>query len=224
MYTKTRRHFLFSISAVAAAVAAGFPVRAAMGPNDKFDLVVKGGTVLDPSQKLNAKRDIGMRFGVIEAIEADIPGGARTAGARRNGSHRVARPDRSCIRMSSLMVPRSAFLRTNSVPIRQCDRGVSGRRRANNFAIFPSSHSGSNAHAAVRVRAHREHRVCRVSRYRSSSTSTLQSRRCGESSRENADIVIGIKVSMSENVIAKHGLEPLRRSIRACDLQAPARK
>jgi hypothetical protein len=73
MYTKTRRHFLFSLSAVAAAVAAGFPVRAAMGPNDKFDLVVKGGTVLDPSQKLNAKRDIGMRFGVIEAIEADIP-------------------------------------------------------------------------------------------------------------------------------------------------------
>ena len=73
MHTRTRRHFLLSISAVAAAVAAGFPARAAMGPDDKFDLVVKGGTVLDPSQKLNAKRDIGMRFGLIEAIEADIP-------------------------------------------------------------------------------------------------------------------------------------------------------
>jgi dihydroorotase len=35
---------------------------------------------------------------------------------------------------------------------------------------------------------------------------------------ENADIVIGIKVRMSENVIAKHGLEPLRRAIRACEL------
>ena len=31
---------------------------------------------------------------------------------------------------------------------------------------------------------------------------------------ENADIVIGIKVRMSENVIAQHGLEPLRRAIR----------
>ena len=30
---------------------------------------------------------------------------------------------------------------------------------------------------------------------------------------ENADMVLGIKVRMSENVIAKHGLEPLKRAI-----------
>ena len=42
---------------------------AAMGPNDKFDLVIKGGEVLDPSQSLRAKRDIGIRWGVIEAVE-----------------------------------------------------------------------------------------------------------------------------------------------------------
>ena len=35
---------------------------------------------------------------------------------------------------------------------------------------------------------------------------------------ENADLVIGIKVRMSENVIARHGLEPLKRSIRACEM------
>jgi dihydroorotase len=34
---------------------------------------------------------------------------------------------------------------------------------------------------------------------------------------ENADMVIGVKVRMSENVIAKHGLEPLQRAIRACE-------
>ena len=28
-----------------------------MGPNDKFDLVIKGGEVLDPSQSLRGKRD-----------------------------------------------------------------------------------------------------------------------------------------------------------------------
>jgi dihydroorotase len=44
-----------------------------MGPNDKFDLVIKNGDVLDPSQALRGKRDIGIRYGVIEAIEADIP-------------------------------------------------------------------------------------------------------------------------------------------------------
>src|SRR6202007_3231579 len=35
---------------------------------------------------------------------------------------------------------------------------------------------------------------------------------------ENADMAIGIKVRMSQNVIARHGLEPLRRAIRACEI------
>jgi dihydroorotase len=35
---------------------------------------------------------------------------------------------------------------------------------------------------------------------------------------ENADVVLGIKVRMSENVIAQHGIEPLARAIRACEL------
>jgi dihydroorotase len=34
---------------------------------------------------------------------------------------------------------------------------------------------------------------------------------------ENADMVIGVKVRMSENVIAKNGLEPLKRAISACE-------
>ena len=35
---------------------------------------------------------------------------------------------------------------------------------------------------------------------------------------ENADVILGVKVRMSENVIAQHGLEPLKRAIRACEL------
>ena len=62
---------------------AGGPALAAMGPNDKFDLLVKGGEVLDPSQNLRAKRDIGIRFGLIEALEADIPADKAHSGAER---------------------------------------------------------------------------------------------------------------------------------------------
>ena len=40
-----------------------------MGPNDKFDLVIKGGDVLDPSQSLRGKRDIGIRWGAIKAVQ-----------------------------------------------------------------------------------------------------------------------------------------------------------
>src|SRR3954453_17445820 len=71
--TLSRRDFLASAASLALTVASGAPARAAMGPNDKFDLVIKGGDVLDPSQSLRGKRDIGIRWGVIEAIENEIP-------------------------------------------------------------------------------------------------------------------------------------------------------
>ena len=57
---------------IAAGIGAAFATgmfgaaRAAMGPNDKFDLVIKGGEVLDPSQNLRARRDVGIRFGIVE--------------------------------------------------------------------------------------------------------------------------------------------------------------
>ena len=71
-----RRRFVAGMGAAFAAAAGGtlsLAVRAAMGPDDKFDLVIKGGELLDPAQKLRARRDIGIRAGRIEAIEADIP-------------------------------------------------------------------------------------------------------------------------------------------------------
>jgi hypothetical protein len=69
----TRRQFLATAGSFALAGAGKGTAGAAMGPNDKFDLVIKGGDVLDPSQSLRGRRDIGIRFGVIEALEADIP-------------------------------------------------------------------------------------------------------------------------------------------------------
>src|SRR5881628_2787549 len=68
----SRRDFL-SLSGSAAVAAISGPACAAMGPNDKFDLVIKGGDVLDPGQSLRGKRDIGIRWGMIEAVENEIP-------------------------------------------------------------------------------------------------------------------------------------------------------
>src|SRR5258708_25260837 len=74
MSVLSRRNFL--AGSAAASMLSGrltSSAEAAMGPADKFDLVIKGGDVLDPSQSLRGKRDICIRCGVIEAIEAEIP-------------------------------------------------------------------------------------------------------------------------------------------------------
>ena len=41
---------------------------------------------------------------------------------------------------------------------------------------------------------------------------------CAKTVAENADIAIGVKVRMSENVINQAGIEPLKRAIRACEI------
>src|SRR5262249_47960029 len=69
----TRRQFLATAGSFALSAAGNGPAGAVMGPNDKFDLVIKGGDVLHPSQRLRGRRAIGIRFGVIEAVEAEIP-------------------------------------------------------------------------------------------------------------------------------------------------------
>src|SRR5262245_14730740 len=75
----TRRQLIRRASAGAAllglgqsAFAQGLPTLGIGGP-DKFDLVIRGGDVMDPSQKLRGKRDIGIRNGKIAAIETAIP-------------------------------------------------------------------------------------------------------------------------------------------------------
>jgi len=67
----SRRDFLISSSALALTSVA--PARGAMGPNDKFDLVIKGGDVLDPSQSLRGKRDIGIRFRRLARRACSMP-------------------------------------------------------------------------------------------------------------------------------------------------------
>src|SRR5512144_371175 len=47
---------------------------------------------------------------------------------------------------------------------------------------------------------------------------------CAKAVGENADIVLGVKVRMSENVIAKHGTEPLKRAIMACEQSGTSAK
>src|SRR5579864_305061 len=63
-----RRQFFRAASAVATAVR-GLAAK-------KYDLIVKGGRVIDPSRKLDAIRDVAIAEGRIAAVAANIPAGA----------------------------------------------------------------------------------------------------------------------------------------------------
>jgi dihydroorotase len=211
----SRRDFIAGASAFAMSALAA-RVQAAMGPNDKFDLVIKGGEVLDPSQKLRAKRDIGIRFGVVEAVEADIP--AARALRVMNASGRVVVPGlidlHSHVYTTGIGIPPDEL-----IPFQGTTTAVSaGDAGASAFALVRRAMA---AQSRTRLYAFVHIANIGLSAFPVGELFNIdfaQTDVAAKALAENADIAIGIKVRMSQNVIASHGLEPLKRAIRACEI------
>jgi dihydroorotase len=221
MPATSRREFLTlaGSASMLALSASGFgasPAIAAMGPDDKFDLVIKGAEVLDPSQSLRAKRDIGIRFGVIEALAADIPAdkGLKVLSA----AGKLATP--GLIDLHAHVFPYGSAIGIPAdelVPFQATTTLVSaGDAGANNIAAFRRAIVGQ-----TRARLYAFVHIANIGLAgfpvpELYNIDFAQTDAAAKAVAENADLVLGIKVRMSENVIAKHGLEPLKRAIQAC--------
>jgi dihydroorotase len=219
-----RRRFVLGLGAVAASGSLSTYVHAAMGPNDKFDLLIKGGDVLDPSQQLRGVRDIGIRNGMIEAVQADIP--AERALRVINASGRLVTPGLVDLHAhtypygSAIGIPADEL-----VPFQGTTTAVSaGDAGANNFAGFRRF-----IVASTRTRLYAFVHIANMGLAgfpigELYNIDFAQPEAAARTVAENADIVIGIKVRMSENVIAQNGLEPLRRAIKACEMSGTGAK
>jgi dihydroorotase len=206
------------MGAAVAASSLSLAVRAAMGPDDKYDLVIKGAEVLDPSQNLHGKRDIGMRFGRIEALEADIP--ANRALRVLDGSGKIVLP--GLVDLHSHVYPYGSAIGIPAdelVPYQGTTTMVSaGDAGANNFAAFRRY-----VQAQTRTRLYAFVHIANIGLAGFPEPELYHlgfahAEEAGKTVAENADIAIGIKVRMSENVINQAGIEPLKRSIRACEI------
>ncbi|MDF0580986.1 amidohydrolase/deacetylase family metallohydrolase [Bradyrhizobium yuanmingense] len=213
----SRRDFL-ALSTSAAAVGLAAPARGAMGPNDKYDLVIRGGEVLDPSQSLRARRDIGIRWGTIETVQETIP--AERALRIIDAAGKLVMPgliDLHCHVYpygSAIGIPADELVQfqgTTTV-VSAGDAGVNNlaalrrfivaQTRARMYAFVHIANNGLSAFPVAEL-----HNI-----------DTAQTEACAMALAENSDFLLGVKVRMSENVIFKHGLEPLKRGIQACEM------
>jgi dihydroorotase len=220
MSALSRRDLLVSAGSFALAVAAatlGGSARAAIGPDDKFDLVIKGGDVLDPSQALRGKRDIGIRYGLIEAVEADIP--AERALRVLEASGKLVTPGLIDLHCHVFPYGSAIGIPADELVAYQCTTTCvsAGDAGANNFAAFRRY-----VVAQTRTRLYAFVHIANIglAGFPVPELYNINYARVDEAARavaENADIVLGIKVRMSENVIAKNGTEPLQRAIAACE-------
>ncbi|MGF6310809.1 dihydroorotase [Bradyrhizobium sp. i1.8.4] len=213
----SRRDFLKGTGSAAAAVIAG-PAAAAMGPDDKFDLVIKSGDVIDPSQSLRGKRDIGIRWGLIEAIEDEIP--AARASKTIDASGKLVMPglvDLHCHVYpygSAIGIPADELVQfqgTTTV-VSAGDAGVNNLAALRRFIV---AQSRARIYAFVHIANNGLSAFPVAELY---NIDNAQVEACAMALAENPDFLIGVKVRMSENVIFKHGIEPLKRGIQACEM------
>ena len=219
-----RRRFLLTLGALAATQSLSSSARAAMGPDDKFDLLIKGGEVLDPSQRLRAVREIGIRHGIIEAVQADIP----VARGRQviNASGRLVTPGLIDLHAHTFPYGSAIGIAADElVPFQGTTTAVSaGDAGANNFAAyrrFIVASTRTRLYAFVHI-ANMGLAGFPVGELFNIDFAQIEP--AAKTVAENADIVLGVKVRMSQNVIAQHGLEPLRRVIKACEMAGTGAK
>ena len=189
-----------------------------MGPNDKFDLLIRNANVMDPSQGLAGKRDIGIRYGLIEAIEPSIA--ADRALRVMDAGGKLVTPGLIDLHCHTFPYGSAIGIPADELVAHQCTTTVvsAGDAGANNFAGFrryavPASRTRQFAFVHIAVAGLAGFPVPELF-----NIDYAQVEVAARAVAENADMVLGVKVRMSENVIARHGLEPLKRAIKACEM------
>lgn len=211
-----RRDFLLGGAVLAAGGSVPGLALGAMGPNDKFDLLVRNANVLDPSQNLSGKRDIGIRYGVIEAMESSIA--PERANRVMDAGGKLVTPGLIDLHAHTYPFGSAIGIPADELVAHQCTTTVvsAGDAGANNIAawrrfIVPGGRTRQFAFVHIAVAGLAGFPVPELY-----NIDYAQVDATARAIAENADIVLGVKVRMSENVIARNGTEPLRRAIQAC--------
>ncbi len=234
----SRRNFIVSTSAAAAGATltaqtaaqaappvllaqTGAPAPHGFDPKDpalKYDVVIANGEVVDPSQKLRGKRDLGIKHGQIAAIETSIP-----------AARAVQRIDVA----GKLVTPGLVDLHTHLVP--HLGIGLPADELVGITAVTTAVSAGDagwQTFGAVRHYAIPQART-RIFAFVHIASIGLAGGLapgemlnidyanvdgCAKAVIENPDIALGVKVRITDTVVGQNGLEPLRRAIRAAEM------
>ena len=236
----SRRSFLKASAASAVALSmtaeAGGPTAAAQqvaapplgtfqpAPGKKFDLLIKGGEVIDPSQSLRGPRDVAIHNGRIAAVESDIAADRATQVLMANG--RLVVP--GLVDMHSHVYPLASGIGLPAdelVPRSGTTTYVSaGDAGSNNFGGF---RHWVIAQARSRIFAFIHISNFGLAGYPVGEMLNLDHADVDLAAKtvaENADLVLGLKVRQSASIVGENGLEPLKRAIAAAELSGTGAK
>src|SRR2546425_7165752 len=200
---------------------AGQPAPVGFNPGDpalKYELVVAGGEVLDPSQKLRGKRDIGIKYGQIAAIAPSLP--ADRSVQRIDATGKLVTP--GLIDLHTHLCPHLGIglPADELVPITCTTTAVSagdaGWQTWGAFRHLALPHSRTRLFAFVHIAS-----IGLAGGLAPGEMLNIDYANVDGAAKvvaENPDTVVGVKVRITDSIVGQNGLEPLRRAIKAAEL------
>jgi len=182
-----------------------------------YDLLVKDGVVIDPSQGLHEKRDIAITKGIIESIEKDIP--LDKAREIIDASEHIVTPGLIDLHVHAYPGVSHYGIDADAYSLAQgvttvLDAGSSGADTFEGFRRYVLNVSDTRIYAFLNI-----------------STMGMISPRVGELEdirfadvekaveviERNRDVIQGVKVRMSRSIVGDNGIQPLLLAKRASE-------
>jgi dihydroorotase len=201
------------------------PVPVGFNPADpalKFDLVIAGGTVLDPGQKLSGKMDVGIKNGQIAAIAPSIA--ADRSLQRIDVAGRLVTP--GLIDLHTHLVPHLGL----GLPADELV-GITATTTAVSAGDAGWHTLGNLLHTAIpqsRTRIFGFVHIASIGLAGGLAPGEMLNidyanvDGCAKAVSENPHTILGVKVRITDSVVGQNGLEPLRRAIKAATLAGPS--
>ena len=200
---------------------AGPPAPLGFNPADvtlKYELVIANGDVLDPLQKTRARRDIGIRYGQIAAVAPSIP--AARAIQRIDAAGKLVTP--GLIDLHTHLCPHLGLglpadeLTPITATTTAVSAGDAGAHTFGNFRHGAVPQSRTRLFGFVHISSIGLAGGLAPGEMLNIDYANVEA--CAKAVAENADLVLGVKVRITDSVVGQNGLEPLRRAIRAAEM------
>ena len=213
-----RREFLHRTTALAlAGSVSALALSPRAGAQAHFDLLIRGGTVVDPSQNLRGVRDVGIRWGRIAALEPTIASERAAQGIDAAGKlvlpglvdmHAHVYPQASAL---GLPADELAPYTATTTYVSAGDAGANNLSALKHYVI---------AQARSRIFAFVNISTMGLAGFPVGETFNLDYADVDATAKAvamNADVCLGVKVRISKNVVGNNGIEPLKRAIAAAE-------
>jgi len=199
---------------------AGQPAPVGFDPADpalKFDLVLAGGEVVDPSQSLRGRRDVGIKNGQIAALAPSIA--ADRATQRIDVGGKLVTP--GLIDLHTHLCPHLGIglpadeLVGITATTTAVSAGDAGAHTFGNFRHGVVPQSRTRLYGFIHISTIGLAGGLAPGEMLNIDYANVDA--CAKAVAENADLVLGVKVRITDSVVGQNGLEPLRRALKAAE-------